>query len=538
MRKRPVYYDQLDREQRQIARQIFLRLTELGAGEAQADTRRRVAIDELANKPEDIDAVHQVLSALADARLVTTDQNAAEVAHEALIREWPTLRGWLEEDREGLRLHRHLTEAAQEWNALGRDPGGLYRGARLAQALEWIAAHPEGVNALERDFIQASHAFADKETREREAQRQRELDAAQQLAEAERVRADEQARANQRLRRRAALLAVTLGVGLVLGAISLLFGQRAARAEHLASSRELAAAAVTNLEIDAERSVLLALQALEAADTLEARNALHRALPELHLLRTIPAHQRGVPDVAFSPDGSQVASIGATDDFAIWETASGRPLLRLRDAEIESGNSVAFSPDGRMLATAGVTRVIFWDAASGEKLFTLAGELVGTTVGYNLGVGQISFSPDGQHLAVANLDGVSKVWDLASRQAVQVLPPVGLPAKAIAYHPNGQFLVTGGDEGIVTLWDALEGTSVFTDTLGGIIHSVSFNPDGAWLAAASEEGRAKIWDAATGQELLNLPRLTGMYDVAFLADGRLATAGQDGVTRIWDVATG
>lgn len=201
-----VYYDQLDREQRQIARQIFLRLTELGAGEAQADTRRRVAIDELANKPEDIDAVHQVLSALADARLVTTDQNAAEVAHEALIREWPTLRGWLEEDREGLRLHRHLTEAAQDWNALGRDPGGLYRGARLAQALEWIAAHPEGVNALERDFIQASHAFADKETREREAQRQRELDAAQQLAEAERVRADEQARANQRLRRRAALL--------------------------------------------------------------------------------------------------------------------------------------------------------------------------------------------------------------------------------------------------------------------------------------------------------------------------------------------
>ncbi len=185
-----VFYDQLDREQRQIARHIFLRLTELGGGEAQADTRRRVSIDELSSKPEDSDAVHQVLSALADARLVTTDQNAAEVAHEALIREWPTLRGWLEEDREGLRLHRHLTEAAQEWDRLGRDPSGLYRGARLAQAVEWAAMHPETVNVLERDFLDASQLFAEKEAQEREAQRQRELEAARQLAEAERTRAD------------------------------------------------------------------------------------------------------------------------------------------------------------------------------------------------------------------------------------------------------------------------------------------------------------------------------------------------------------
>ncbi|MCK7510808.1 MAG: hypothetical protein MZV70_46565 [Desulfobacterales bacterium] len=59
------------------------------------------------------------------------------MAHEALIREWPTLRGWLDEDRDGLRLHRHLTDAAQEWDIRQRDPDALYRGARLAQALEW-----------------------------------------------------------------------------------------------------------------------------------------------------------------------------------------------------------------------------------------------------------------------------------------------------------------------------------------------------------------------------------------------------------------
>ncbi|HQY94350.1 hypothetical protein, partial [Caldilinea sp.] len=67
-----------------------------------------------------------------------TDQNTAEVAHEALIREWPTLRNWIVENRESLRLHRHLTEAAQEWGALSRDPGGAYRGARLPRRLNGL----------------------------------------------------------------------------------------------------------------------------------------------------------------------------------------------------------------------------------------------------------------------------------------------------------------------------------------------------------------------------------------------------------------
>ena len=533
-----VFYDQLDRDQRQIARHIFIRLTELGGDNTQADTRRRVSIDELPTRPEEREAVHQVLSALADARLVTTDQNAAEVAHEALIREWPTLRGWLEEDREGLRQHRYLTEAAQEWEELGRDPGVLYRGARLAQAVELAAAHPDILNEGERVFLDASQALAENETRERESQRQRELEAARQLAEAERARAEEQTQANRQLRRRAVLLGAALFIGLVLGLAAFVFGQRALEAEKLATSRELAAAAVTNLDMDAERSVLLALAALQQADTLEARNALRQALPELHLVRTLAPHEGGAPDVAFSPDGSRLASLGAFDDFAIWETATGLPLYQLQDEGIEFGNSLAFSPDGRYLATAGITRVIFWDAQTGDKLFTLAGESVGTTVGYNLGVGQISFSPDGQRLAAANMDGVSKVWDLAAQEELLTLPPDGMPAKAIAYSPNGRFLATGGDEGVVTLWDANEGRQLFTTNLGGIIHSVTFSPDGSSVAAASEDGRAKIWDATSGEELANLPRSAGMYDVAFLADGRLAMAGQDGVTRVWDPATG
>jgi len=525
-----VFYDQLEPEQRTIARQIFLRLTELGDDSTTTDTRRRVSFDELASHPEDRQQVHEVLMTLADARLITTDRDAAEVAHEALIREWPTLRNWIDENREGLRLHRHLTEAAQEWESLGRDPGGLYRGARLVQAIEWFHSHEDDLNLLECSFLEASQTLADQEAAEREAQRQRELEAARKLAENERARAEEQTQSNRRLKQRAVYLTIAFIIVGVLALVASVLGQRAAQAERLAFSREWAAASVNNLQVDPERSVLLALQALDEVDTLEARNALHRAIPELHMLLNISAHPGGVPDVAYSPDGSLIASVGARQEVKLWDANSGELVHTFLGAD-EFSSSVAFSPDGNTLATAFVTQIILWDTTSGEKIATLSGESVGTTIGYNLGVGQISFSPDGKYLATANMDGLPTIWDLDTYRKVLFLVAEMLPPKGIDYSPDGRFLATGGDEGIVRVWDAKLGTELLTLNLGGIIHRVSFSPDGTYLAAASEDGSIKVWDALTGEIVSTPPRQSGMYDVAFLADGRLATAGQDGTTR-------
>ena len=119
------------------------------------DTRRRVKMDELAQAKEQ-DAVAKVLKTLTDARLVTTEQDSAEVAHEALIREWGTLRKWLDEDRESLRLHRHLTESAEEWERRGREAGELYRGTRLDQIQEWMKTHDDTLSPLESEFVKAS----------------------------------------------------------------------------------------------------------------------------------------------------------------------------------------------------------------------------------------------------------------------------------------------------------------------------------------------------------------------------------------------
>ncbi len=113
-----VFTDQLNQAQQELAHDIFLRLTELGEGTE--DTRRRATLNELAHQSEEALQLRTVLDTLAEARLITLNEDTAEVAHEALIREWQRLHEWLSQDREGLLLHRHLTDAALEWERRGR----------------------------------------------------------------------------------------------------------------------------------------------------------------------------------------------------------------------------------------------------------------------------------------------------------------------------------------------------------------------------------------------------------------------------------
>ena len=167
-----VFQQRLTAEQRPIARMIFLRLTELN--EDAQDTRRRASFSELITRAIDPLTIDAVLSILVEARLVTTgvvepgDVKTVEVAHEALIREWPTLRQWLEEDREGLLLHRQLTDAAADWLRLQRDPGALFRGKRLQQVSDWADKNPTLLSLDEQTFLQASRqALAEEQARER-----------------------------------------------------------------------------------------------------------------------------------------------------------------------------------------------------------------------------------------------------------------------------------------------------------------------------------------------------------------------------------
>jgi tetratricopeptide (TPR) repeat protein len=146
---------------------IFIKLAEMG--EDSLDTRRRAAFSELITRATDTSTIDVVLGILTDARLVTTgtlepgDTRVVEVAHEALIREWPTLRDWLNQNRQGLILHRQLTEDTNDWIKLGRDPGALYRGVRLKQTLEWVKTNADLISLAEQEFLDASQKVARQE---------------------------------------------------------------------------------------------------------------------------------------------------------------------------------------------------------------------------------------------------------------------------------------------------------------------------------------------------------------------------------------
>ena len=160
--------------------------------------------------------------------------------------------------------------------------------------------------------------------RKQELQTARALAATEQArANAESVRAREQKRAATRLRKRAFALAGSLVLLLALVVVALVLGQQARQAARLATSRELAAAALNSLDIDAERSVLLAMAALESARTVEAERALHRVLPALRVERTMSVHDAAIMAFDTNDDGSRLVTASWDGSARIVDWVSG-----------------------------------------------------------------------------------------------------------------------------------------------------------------------------------------------------------------------
>ncbi len=205
-------YAGLTRAERAVVRQVLLRLVVLGEG--QEDTRRRVRMSELRSLDVSTEMLEGVLELFGAARLLTFDRDAAtgeatvDVAHEALLRSWGRLRAWLEEDRAGLRLHRHLTDATAEWEQADRDPSFLATGTRLS-LLEALAARDIALTEGERAYLAASLAEREREEAQERDREDQALTLAQQAARAQRSAAT-------RLRYLAGAMAVFLVVVAVL----------------------------------------------------------------------------------------------------------------------------------------------------------------------------------------------------------------------------------------------------------------------------------------------------------------------------------
>jgi WD40 repeat protein len=351
------------------------------------------------------------------------------------------------------------------------------------------------------------------------------------------------------------------------------------RAEYhlrLSTSRELAAAAVDNLDVDPERSILLALEAVsvtysvDKSVTYQAENALHQAVQASRVRLAISTSQAW--GIAFNPDGTRLATAGVDGMARVWDTASGQELLTL------SGHTgqvwgVTFSPDGTRLATAsadGTAKV--WDATSGQELLTLSGhtgavwgvtfspdgtrltttsgdetakvwdvtsaqELL-TLSGHIDWIRGVTFSPDGTRLATASADGTARMWDTTSGKELLTLSDHTGEIWGVAFSPDGTRLATASADGTARMWDTTSGKGLLTISGPAIaVSNVAFSPDGTRLATARWK-TAKVWDATSGQELLALSGHTdAILGIAFSPDGaRLATTGEDGTVRVWNIS--
>ncbi len=527
-------YQGMDATGQVITRRIFLRLTELGEGTQ--DTRRRAALEELFSSAEERPEVESVLRTLADARLVTTRKESVDVALEALIREWPTLREWLEQDREGLRVHRHLTEAALEWERLEREPGELYRGARLTQAREWAQVDEAEMSAGEREFLTASQEALESAEGEEEAVRQRELEQANRLADEQRKRADEQERAAQRMRTRNRIITIIGILAIAVATVAAFFWYEAQQQTRIARAGELSALAITQLDPQLALGLLLAVEAFKIVDTPQTRQALLSARQhDPSLAWFLRGHTDRVFSVAWSGDG-RLASASADNTVIVWDPSislgadleSRQPTQTLR-GHLDWVNGVAWSGDGRLASASRDNTVIVWDLESGLPAQTLQG--------HTDWVNGVAWSGDGR-LASASMDDTVIVWDLESGLPAQTLEGHTSWVNGVAWSGDGRLASASKDKTII-VWDldsVLPCQSLHGHTL--TVESVAWSGEGR-LASASTDITIIIWDLDSGLHVQSLQGYTrSVESVAWSRDGRLTSASLDNTVIMWDLKSG
>ncbi|MFV2039085.1 MAG: BTAD domain-containing putative transcriptional regulator, partial [Acidimicrobiales bacterium] len=448
-------------EEQVATRHLFGRL--VSPGDGTEDTSRRVRRSELGDDA----ATGAVIERLGQARLLTFDRDVGtreptvEIAHEALIREWPRLRVWLDEDRDGLRIHRHLTQAAAGWEERGRDEGDLYRGARLETAEVWVASAKPALNQAESEFLGRSAERREAEVRA-ERNRVRRLRrllvttgivalvalVAGALAFRQKTRADDQtalANANAELANENADEAAASAAdarsarddAIRETATAQEASEIAAAANLRADLDRLRSAALNEVESNLTLGLLLAAEAYRSDPTLASADALQRVLTASDGLEATMDGAYGLLGLA---DDGRLAVATRADRIDIWDLTT-RSLVRTLEREVTIGSRVETSGTARLIAVSDFNGTDLISIDTGLTVYSDERQLDG-----------LSFSTDGRELAVFTANSM-EIWDIAEPASPRVVDTVDGGFERIAWHPDGSSYVLVRGDGRVEYWD-------------------------------------------------------------------------------------
>ena len=531
-----------------------------------------------------------MIDLLIAARLVTSDDGFVELAHESLARAWPRLRSWLDDDLEGQRILHHLAAAADSWDGLDRPDSELYRGVRLARALDWQANRQPRLTATEQAFLAASKRLSEAE-----------LHAAEDIAR-------RQLRVNRRLRTALSTAAVLLVGALIAGLVAVNQAERADRQATVAqraATNELARRVGTRalLTDGISHSLLLAAHGARLNDSAETRANLFAAVSKHPLLvQSFPGRDGQLEGVSVSPDGRRIVSGDQHARFHLYDAGTGRVLKTVvlgPDQETQVYGAALFSPDGRFVTASadyppaatppGQRPVRLLDA---NTLAEVKPQLAFPST--NLTRRAWAFSADARYLAATfqvttDKDATTRagrsfalVWDLSARDRPPRRVNLANWIQGVALSPDGRVLYSMQP---LTAYDVAAGKQLWQrPDLSGFMHiditgdgklialqlnnedytdasviglveartgrtvrllpdhvdqprALAFSPDGTVLGSVSHDGEAIVWDVSTGRPRQRIKSAEILWGVDFGPDGRtLYTGGDEGIVRAYDLS--